>query len=68
VRREGGINCYVLKLNINLRARTLEELRMARKRVVQRLAKRLEFEEAELAIPPPRKVSNPKPYTLHPTP
>jgi hypothetical protein len=57
VRREGSINCYVLKLNINQRARTLEELRMARKRVVQRLAKRLQFEEAEMSIPQPTSLS-----------
>ena len=32
VRREGNVNCYQLKLNVNLRALTLAELRYAKKR------------------------------------
>jgi hypothetical protein len=47
VRREGSINCYVLRLNVNLRALTLEEIFASRKYVVARLAQRLAFEAEE---------------------
>ena len=56
VRREGNVNCYQLKLNVNLRALTLAELRSARKNVVWRLARRLQFEAEQLLDAPSPQV------------
>ena len=54
VRRQEVINCYVLRLNINLRALTLEELSTSRKNAVTRLARRLAFDAEEAQLPGPR--------------
>ena len=56
VRRHGNINCYVLKLNVNLRALTIEELRASRKHVVKRLGLRLKSEVDELTGMPSDKL------------